>query len=313
MGGADRHVPSTPDRDPLAGLDGVCWQRLHHAYGSAVDVPDQLRALRSPDAQVRGHAHRKLGGNVYHQGTRWQASCHVVPFLVALVADASVPDRAAVMALLRAVAIGDLRDSELPFDADQQFAAAATATDDHIALLIAVLYDEERDLDEVPEGVDGAVDAKWRQQAYQAAAGHTDTYRRLLLDPDIDVAARAAELLAWFPPADTALQALVHVPADGQHSLIRASANLTLAYLARSNTGIDARLIKQLDNEVHVVRRTAAIALTLRARRGPLPQAAIDALTEPIAAQSIPTVPGWDRSMEGFVALARRRADELPR
>ncbi|MEV1147390.1 hypothetical protein [Micromonospora sp. NPDC049799] len=33
--------------DPLAGLDDLPWESLHHAYGPAVDVPDQLRALRS--------------------------------------------------------------------------------------------------------------------------------------------------------------------------------------------------------------------------------------------------------------------------
>ncbi|MET7668326.1 hypothetical protein [Micromonospora luteifusca] len=58
----------------------------------------------------------ELFGNVYHQGTRWGASCHVVPFLVALADDPDTPDRAAVTALLRSVVLGDRRDDELPFD-----------------------------------------------------------------------------------------------------------------------------------------------------------------------------------------------------
>ena len=161
-------VPST-NHDPLPGIDSVPWQRLHHAYGPATDVPGQLGALRSPDEQVRARAYRQLWGNIYHQGTRWQASCHAVAFLVALVSDESTPERAAVMALLRAVSIGDLRDSDLPLDAGHQFGAAATASDDDVALLVAVLYDEDRDLDELPEGVDVAVDARWRLDAYRAA------------------------------------------------------------------------------------------------------------------------------------------------
>jgi hypothetical protein len=132
----------------------------------------------------------------------------------------------------------------------------------------------------------------------------------LLADPDAEVAALAAELLAWFPPDDAALQALVNVPADGRHSLVRASANLTLAYMNRDDSGIDSRLHDQLTSELPVVRRTAAVALALRSRRA-LPEASIDVLTEPVAALSIPAVPGWNRAMEGFVAIALRRAHEM--
>jgi hypothetical protein len=310
MGGPDNDALPTTDHDPLSGINKVPWERLHHAYGPAVDVPGQLRALRSPDEQLRARAHAEMRGNIYHQGTRWQASCYAVPFLVALVADPSTPERSAVMKLLRAVSVGDLRDSDLPLDVDQQFSASATASDDDVALLVAVLYDEDRDMEEVPEGVDVAVDARWRHDAYEAAALHTGTYTRLLADPDAEVAALAAELLAWFPPDDAALQALVNVPADGRHSLVRASANLTLAYMNRDDSGIDSRLHDQLTSELPVVRRTAAVALALRSRRA-LPEASIDVLTEPVAALSIPAVPGWNRAMEGFVAIALRRAHEM--
>ena len=298
------------DHDPLSGIDSVPWERLHHAYGPAVDVPGQLQALRSPDEQVRARAHRQLRSNIYHQGTRWQASCHAVAFLVALVADGSTPERAAVMELLRAVSIGDLRDDDLPLDMGYQFGAAAIATDDDVALLVAVLYDEDRDLDEVPEGVDVAVDARWRHDAYQAAALHAGRYRRWLADPDAEVAALAAELLAWFPPDDAARRALVNIPADGPHALVRASANLTLAYTNRDDSNIDSRLRDQLTSELPGVRLTAAIALALRLR--PLPDAAVDVLTEPVKAAPMAAVPGWSRSMEGFVALALQHVRGAP-
>lgn len=92
-------------KGPLSGLEAVPWAELHHAYGSAADVPGQLRALLSADAQVRHQAYHQLYGNIYHQGTRWQASCHVVPFLAELVDDPATPDRAAAADLLRAVAL----------------------------------------------------------------------------------------------------------------------------------------------------------------------------------------------------------------
>lgn len=302
-------MPATT-QDPLSGIDSVPWERLHHAYGPAIDVPGQLRDLRSPNEQLRARAYRRLWGNIYHQGTRWQASCHAVPFLVALVADESTPERAAVMALLRAVSIGDLRDSDLPLDAGHQFGAAAAASEDDVALLVAVLYDEDRDFDELPEGVDVAVDARWRYDAYRAGALHADRYRRLLADPDAEVGALAAELLAWFPPDDATLQALVNIPADGLHAPVRASANLTLAYTNRDDSGIDSRLRDQLTSELPGVRFTAAIALALRSR--PLPDAAIDVLTEPVGAAPMAVVPGWSRPLEGFLALALRHVREAP-
>lgn len=303
---------STADHDPLSGLEEVGWDRLHHAYGRAVDVPGQLRALRSPDEQIRARALGKLYGNVYHQGTRWQASCHAVPFLVALVADPETPERAAVIALLRAVGIGDLRDDDLPLNIDRHFGVAAAATDDDVELVVAALYDDNRDLDELPDGVDVAVDARWRRDAYLAAAGHLDTYRALLADLDAEVASRAAELLAWFPSEQTTVTALVNVPADRWHADVRASANLTLAWHIGTDIGtdigIDARLRDQLSSEVPVVRRTAAIALAFRLGRA-LTEVAVEVLTEPAGADSASAVPGWDRPLTALIALARGRAD----
>ncbi len=79
----------------LSGLENVDWQRYHHAYGPATDVPDLLRALAVPESApsgIRVGAERKhtsvfdevcwlLWGNVFHQGTRWGVTSHVVPFL----------------------------------------------------------------------------------------------------------------------------------------------------------------------------------------------------------------------------------------
>lgn len=36
------------ERDVLAGLEEIRWEELERAYGPAADVPDLLRALRSP-------------------------------------------------------------------------------------------------------------------------------------------------------------------------------------------------------------------------------------------------------------------------
>jgi hypothetical protein len=65
-------------------LDDVPWAQLHHAYGSAADVPKLIRALISPDAKTRSDAWYELHGNLWHQGTIYEATGHVVPTLLGL-------------------------------------------------------------------------------------------------------------------------------------------------------------------------------------------------------------------------------------
>ncbi|MFT3711707.1 MAG: hypothetical protein QM817_29060 [Archangium sp.] len=83
----------------LEGLDAVEWSRFQHAYGPATDVPMLLRALVDPDSappefkraaeqdqgSVLRQAQFELGGNVVHQGSVFEVTPQVTPFLVELV------------------------------------------------------------------------------------------------------------------------------------------------------------------------------------------------------------------------------------
>ncbi|WP_050778006.1 hypothetical protein [Micromonospora sp. ATCC 39149] len=292
--------------DPLAGLDQVPWESLHHAYGPAVDVPGQLRALRSAEVPSRRRALSELAGNVHHQGTRWGASCHVVPFLVALADDPGTPDRAAVVRLLRAVILGDRRDDALPFDPRRAFAAAEAITDGQAALVEGHLA--AGDLCEHDEAASLADDVavRWAADAFHAGARHTDRYVRWLTEPDPQLAGYAAELLAWFAPDEAALAGLVVVPADGAHAAARASANLTLGHWPAGSERIDTRLGELLSANTAVVRVTAAVGLAHRLG-DQLPDRALDVLAGARSSDFDAEVPGWDRSVRGFVALALHR------
>ncbi len=90
----------------LEGLDAINWHGLEHAYGPADDVPGLLRNLASADDQVREGAHYKLYGNLYHQGTIYEATAYAVPFLLELAANESVPDRGWILAYLANLARG---------------------------------------------------------------------------------------------------------------------------------------------------------------------------------------------------------------
>ena len=98
--------PGMTDKDPLEGLDAVGWAGLQHAYGPATDVPGLLRDLRAPDPERREKAVWELYGNIFHQGSRYEATAHAVPFLLALAADPGTPDRAEIVRMIAALAIG---------------------------------------------------------------------------------------------------------------------------------------------------------------------------------------------------------------
>jgi hypothetical protein len=89
----------------LDQLDDVPWKDLGHAYGSAEDIPALLHALAGSGAQ-QGEALYELFGNIWHQGTVYEASAYAVPFLVELAADPRVGRRDEILGLVAAIAKG---------------------------------------------------------------------------------------------------------------------------------------------------------------------------------------------------------------
>ena len=90
----------------LDGLDDIDWSSLEHAFGPADDVPELLRGLISPEKDVRDDALGELFGNVWHQGTVYSATPHVVPFLVEILEQDAAPDREGVITLFALIAAG---------------------------------------------------------------------------------------------------------------------------------------------------------------------------------------------------------------
>jgi hypothetical protein len=280
--------------DPLAGLARVPWARLHGCRGFSERVPEWLRMLRHGSDEAYG----QLFDHVSHQGTRWQVSAAVVPFLVGLVDDRRTPGRARLLALLAAVAVGDRRDDVLPFDAVKAYPEGHGLTGEQEARLVSWLEEENE-----PGGEDGddflwnmAGPDTWALRAYRAAEERADTLATWVSDDDPDVASRAAALLVWFPATAESVEALLNART--------ASANLALAHLE----GDDRRLLDMLADDDERVALTAAVALAYR--RGPAtPEPALTMLA--VAADQgkvLPAdVPGWDRALRGFVSKAVAR------
>lgn len=283
------------------------WARVHHAYGRAGDVPGQLAGLVAGDPETRRAAVSFLTGSVYHQGTRWPASARVVGPLVALVGAPKTPDRATVLHILRAVALGDARDDELPFDPVRAFADAERVRPADEAAVLRVLFEEDDpDVDGVADIAD-AVALRWAADAYRAARRHTAAYLDWLRDPDPAVAALAAGLVVWFPGVPGVGEALAAVAGGAGPGGPRASANLGLAHLdgplGERELGALTRGLGSTDEAVRV---TAAVALARRLPAAP-PEAALTVLIDADDRNVPGVVPGWDRPLRGHVSIALRR------
>lgn len=88
----------------IEGLDKIRWHEYSHAYGTASEVPKDIRRLASAEAEVREQALGQLFGSIYHQGTIYSATAVAVPFLLQLATDKRLPDRSKLCELLEAVA-----------------------------------------------------------------------------------------------------------------------------------------------------------------------------------------------------------------
>ncbi len=63
-------------------IDNINWKKLEHAYGNAEDVPEQLKWLLDGNEKEGGKALSAFFGNIYHQGTIYEATSFAVPFLI---------------------------------------------------------------------------------------------------------------------------------------------------------------------------------------------------------------------------------------
>jgi hypothetical protein len=82
----------------FSGLHDVDWASMHHAYGSADEVPALLEALRSADTTERGKALDAFYNKVHHQGDVYPGTTASLPFLLELARDPAAPIRPEIVA-----------------------------------------------------------------------------------------------------------------------------------------------------------------------------------------------------------------------
>jgi hypothetical protein len=87
-------------------LEEINWQVIETCYGSAADIPKWIAELTSPDETVRRNAFERIASEVYHQGSIYEASAYVVPFLIDLLPRVGEWEKRHLLALLTLLVTG---------------------------------------------------------------------------------------------------------------------------------------------------------------------------------------------------------------
>lgn len=262
----------------LERLSETDWSALTHAYGSAADVPDLLRALANPaDASpalraaaatekrtLSDYVHWALGGNVYHQGSRYEVTSHVVPFLVEILRDGAIDvhSRRYLISYLHHLAVGFPEDL-FPMKIDP-----ATASREL----------EGTDPDEEAEREDEVFPDIWALEAYLAVERAIPSLTPLVEADDEESALETIALLSSFPRSAAETLPILRDLVRSRSDRRAGGAVLTLARLAGADALADAQRLAASDDRVVAVQ--AACAALLAAPRKPAEQA-VALLTAP--------------------------------
>jgi HEAT repeat protein len=297
----------------LEGLDAVDWAALEHAYGSAADVPELIRSLRSPDATIRKAAMWNLYGNVFHQGSRYEASAHAAAFLLELLADPATPDRLAVLRLLADLAIG-YDENWLPGGfpvARYRVRAAGGASLLRAAPACAAAGQQAgaRPRLEYWRSLSREHSARLlacvELAAYDAVRAGLPLFRALLSDDAPAMRALAAYTLGWFPEdASASVPPLTGLAADPGPS-VAATALVAIGLLGTAAAAGAA--LSALTDPRDVVRWGAAIALARLCGTEADPRVARELRTwSSDASHRDDTISYMDGDLAGYAALALR-------
>lgn len=198
------NLPGQPD---LSVIDEIPWVELSHAYGTAIDVPDQLRAVLDPDAEKRRSTFFSFMCNLFHQGSVYSATVPAIGVLQQMLRYKEVPDKAKILETLLAFAVGFPEDIQRNVDIHDFLGA-----------------------DDDDEGRSDDADAR---ECYLAVGVGAPLYEALLRDSDPRTVIAAAYILAFFPAhAFASCRTLLDVAQNAtQHDFVRSSALISCSYL----------------------------------------------------------------------------------
>jgi hypothetical protein len=240
-------------------LDKIPWKDLTHACGSAADVPELLRALRtsSPDVQGEDSPLWHLFGNIWHQGSVYEATADAVPFLIELAVDRQTPDRVGILSLLAEIARG------------------SSYLDVHGNRLGEPDFEQKR-----------SRELSWTRQAHDAVAAGFTHFARLTSESG-DVRFAAAHVLAQLPEHSGEVAAIIRTLLQEEKRIpYRAGLLLMLGSTGECSPPTLTALSAAVNSPEKTERHAAAFSIA-RLQVRPLPEGGCAAIMDAIAADDL--------------------------
>lgn len=247
-------------------LDQIPWEALTHAYGSAADVPDLLRALRTASPELRGEDSPlwQLYGNIWHQGTVYEATAYAVPFLIDLALSRDTPDRVGILSLLAHIATG------------------TSYREVHANLL------HERDFEQKR-----SQELSWVRQAHEAVAAGFAQLVAITKERG-DVRYAAAHVLSRLPEHRAEVGAILRTLIHAENRTAYRAGLLLLFGLTGDTSQETVRVLSDAVNADEVAERHAAAFSIARLQIRPLPARACAATMDAIVSKDL------DERLEGL-------------
>ena len=254
----------------LESLDEIDWASLSHAYGSAKDVPELIRQRASKKTREAEEAERELFGNIWHQGTVYEATAFAVPFLVELIAHPETHRREGLIFLLASIAGGSSFlevHKDLPHFSSQNLAEIETE-------LIKEL--------------------EWKTRARDSVQRFAESYWDEM--DDLSLCISIPYLLSKLPAeAEHVRDRFPDRIATASDPLFLASLLLGLAFVSRTAPGVFAPFTSFVNSEAPIVKLVAGLGILIAGASTSPVERALDIYFEAFRNREIydPKDPAW--------------------
>lgn len=232
----------------LDDLNKIDWKNLQHAYGSAADIPNDLKDLTSIDKNTRKKAINNLQKNVFHQGTRYQATVYTIPFLYELIQSEFTRDKHEIILLLINFAFG-YEEEYLP----DGFAIESYKTE------LKQITESEN-----PDSYDYVDDLKILINCYEAVKDNILIVKKYFKSSDKKTREASLYAISWFPEyANELLNEIIDHLNTVDDEIEIANTILSIGFILKQlKKTIDLSFIRNyLNNDSKLVRACSLIAL----------------------------------------------------
>ncbi len=253
----------------LEQIENIDWGNLKHAYGSALDVPNNIRNLASLDEKIRDKALYNLYGNIFHQGTRYEATPYAIPFLYELIETESVKDKHKIISLLVNLALG-YEEKYLPDGVNpENFRKELLESE-------ANMTDAQREnCEKYGHSISALIDC------YDYMKNGIPTLLNCLRSKDVRIQKAALYAISWFPEeSEKSIPEIIKVLSNFEEEIEIANGVLAIGLLNKqSKNKIDLSPINYcLKSDSELIRTCSAIALA----KNPIEKEILEILIEGI-------------------------------